>query len=290
MKYLFGTLILILVLLVITVFQIPDNNLYIIACDVGQGDAILVTYKNIQILTDGGPDNKVISCLGKHIPFYDREIELIISTHPDSDHSTGLVDVLKNYKVDNIFINPIDSGTQTIKALENLVGSQGVHVITPIEGMQLGVGLIHLDIFNPNQDLFNGLTDKVEGDKLGFYKPKESTNIYSIVYRLNFINFKGLFPGDIASIDSDRLASENLIGNVNYIKVPHHGSNDGLTDNLLKAIMPKVAVISVGKKNLFGHPTQKILDMLNIYNVKTYRTDEMGDVEIVTNGREFWVK
>lgn len=127
------------------IIQLPDNNLHIIACNVGQGDAILTIYKNIQILTDGGPDTKVTNCLSRYMPFYDREIELVISTHPDADHSTGLIEVLKRYKVDNIMINPIDSGTPTIKALENQVGSKGVPITHPVEGMGIGVGLIQLD-------------------------------------------------------------------------------------------------------------------------------------------------
>jgi len=93
---------------VIAIFQLPDGNLHIIACNVGQGDAILITYQNIQILTDGGPDTRVLSYLGKYMPFWDRNIELVISTHPDADHSTGLTDVIKNYNIDKILINPID--------------------------------------------------------------------------------------------------------------------------------------------------------------------------------------
>jgi len=290
MKYIFGILLLILAALIIVIFQLPDNNLHIIACDVGQGDAILITYKNIQILTDGGPDNKVTNCLSRYMPFWDRKIELVISTHPDADHSTGLIEVLKRYKVDNIMINPIDSGTPTIKALENQVGSHGIPITHPVEGMGIGVGLIRLDIVSPSQDLVNGLTDKIEGNKLGFFTPLEGTNVYSIVYRLDFGNFKALFPGDINSSVSDRLASENKIGTVNYIKIPHHGSNDGLTENLLKALMPKMAIISVGKNNLFGHPTPQIIKMLTEQNIKIYRTDEVGDVEVITNGNEFWVK
>ncbi len=289
-KYIFGMLIFTLAILGIVILQVPDNNLHIIACDVGQGDAILVTYKNTQILTDGGPDSKVVECLSRHTPFYDREIELVISTHPDADHATGLIEVIKRYKVDNIMINPIDSGTQTLKALENEVGGRGISLIKPLEGMGIGLGLIRLDIFNPDDNLVNGLTEKIEGNKLGFYTPKAPTNDYSITYRLNFGDFKGLFTGDLGPDVSDRLANKNSIGTVDYIKVPHHGSRNGLTQNLLEKLMPKVAIISVGKKNRYGHPNQEILDMLQKYNIKTYRTDEMGDVEIVTNGKDLWLK
>jgi competence protein ComEC len=275
---------------VIAISQLPDGNLHIIACDVGQGDAILVTYKNIQILTDGGPDSSVLNCLGRHIPFWDRDIELVISSHPDSDHSTGLVDVIKRYNVDKILINPVDPGTDIYRLLENVVGGRGVGVVNPKEGMVLGLDLIHLDIVSPNEEMFSKLTVKNEGDKLAKYSIGKDTNSYSIVYKLSFKKFTGLFPGDISKEMSDELSVERVVEGVNYIKIPHHGSVNGLTANLLKAVMPKVAVISVGAKNQWGFPSLEILKMLSDYNVTVLRTDKMGDVEVITDGDKIWWK
>ncbi len=289
-KALYGAVILIGTLIWTFAFQLPDDNLHIIACDVGQGDAILITYQNIQILTDGGPNKKVMNCLNKYLPFWDREIELVILTHPDSDHSTGLIDVIKRYNVDTILANSIESGTDTYRVLENMVGSRGVEVLYPEEGMKLRLGLIYLDIFNPSHQMVSDLKEVVGENKIAVYKPVEKTNAYSIVYKLSFKDFTGLFTGDFEQDVSNRLAAENKIGKVNYIKVPHHGSRNGMTDNLLKAVDPKVAVISVGANNSYGHPTQGILDMLNKYGVKILRTDEMGDVIIETDGENYWIK
>lgn len=288
-KYIFGVIILALSLIVIAIIQIPDGNLHIIACNVGLGDAILVTYGKTQILTDGGPDKSVLSCLGKHVPFWDRDIELVISTHPDADHSTGLVDVIKNYKVGEILINPVDPGTSVYEVLKNEVGGRGIPVVNPVEGMRLGVGMIYLDIFNPNEELFGRLVVKNSNDKLAKYQISDVTNLYSVVYKLSFKNFSGFFPGDAPPEVSDRLASGQPVGTVNYIKIPHHGSVNGLTENLLKVLMPKIAVISVGK-NPWNFPRPEILDMLGRYGVKTLRTDEVGDVEVVTDGTKYWVK
>lgn len=269
-RYIIQLLILVFVGVVIATFQLPDSNLHIIACDVGEGDAILVIYKNIQILTDGGPDSSVISCLGKYLPFWDRNIELLISSHPDADHSTGLIDVVRKYNVGSILINPVDPGTEVVRVLEKEVGSRGVGVIRPGYGMVLRLDLIHLDIlsrFDPQ------ITD---------------TNANSIVYKLKFGKFLALFPGDIPQNVSDQLAG--VVGPVNYVKIPHHGSKNGMTDNLLKALEPAVAVISVAKKNPWGFPTPSILEMLKKYNVKVLRTDEMGDVEVITDGTKIWWK
>ncbi|MBU0569553.1 MBL fold metallo-hydrolase, partial [Patescibacteria group bacterium] len=77
-------------------------------------------------------------------------------------------------------------------------------------------------------------------------------------------------------------------GRVEYIKIPHHGSKNGLTQELLEASNPEVAVISVGK-NSYGHPHKETLDLLARCNLQVFRTDEVGDVEVVSDGDRFWV-
>jgi competence protein ComEC len=280
----------------IAIFQIPDSNLHIVACNVGQGDGILITYGKIQILTDGGPDKSILTCLGKHIPFWDRDIELVILTHPDADHSTGLVSVLENYDVKEFLINPANPGTEVFRALENEVGSRGTHILYPVSGMKLRVGLICLDILSPSQELLNKLIVKDADSKLSVYEINKETNLYSIVYKLSFTphqsdgaGFKALFLGDIPPEVSDGLSTVSEIEGLNYIKIPHHGSVNGLTENLLKASMPEVAVISVGK-NSWGFPKPEILMMLSKYSVKILRTDLQGDIEVVTDGERYWVK
>ena len=281
--------------IVIALIQEPDPNLHIIACNVGQGDAILTTYGTTQILTDGGPDKRVLECLGRHMPFWDREIELVISTHPDADHSTGLVSVLQNYKVGKILINPIDPGTQVYKALVSEVGGGGVPVINPTAGMELRLGLISLDILNPTDVLLNRLTVKENGSQLTKYDISKETNLYSIVYVLSLTQqsndgagFSALLLGDIPPEISDELADNWSMGGVEYIKIPHHGSVNGLTENLLRVLMPKIAVISVGK-NPWGLPKTEILDMLAKYNLKVLRTDLAGDIIVSTDGNKYWL-
>lgn len=83
----------------LAVFTLPDNYLHVIFCDVGQGDATLITYKNTQVLVDGGPGSQVLDCLQNHIPFWDRTIEVAIVTHKQSDHETGVKKVAERYKV-----------------------------------------------------------------------------------------------------------------------------------------------------------------------------------------------
>jgi competence protein ComEC len=270
-RYIIQLLVLVIAGVVIAITQLPDDNLHIIACNVGQGDAILVTYKNIQILTDGGPDSSVLDCLGKYIPFWDRDIELVILSHPDADHLTGLVDVIKRYNVDSILKNPTEVSTEIQRLLENAVGGRGVRVIEPDINMSFRLDLIYLDIVS-EYDFTNA-----------------DTNYNSIVYKLKFKAFSGLFMGDIPPEVSDKLAEQ--METVNYIKVPHHGSRNGMTKNLLKVLVPKVAVISVSAKNPWGFPSNEILQMLKDYNnVEVLRTDLMGDVEVISDGERIWWK
>jgi len=255
----------------IVVIKLPDGNLHIITCDVGQGDGILITYKDVQIINDGGPDNEILNCLSKHIPFWDRTIELVILSHPQKDHFGGLVEIFKRYKVKNYLYNDLSSSSPEYQLLTKEVGGSGLRSIYPDVGRVIRVGLIYLDIVNPAKGYQN-----------------TETNGYSITYLLKYIGFKAIFTGDLSPDVSESLAISGVLGPVQYIKIPHHGSKEGLTENLLKALEPAVATISVGKNNTYGHPSPEIIEMLNKYNVKTFRTDVDGDVEIVTDGKRMW--
>lgn len=272
MKYIYGLLTLILILIVFTAFSFPDKFLHVIACNVGQGDAILITLGQTQILVDGGPNDKVLDCLSKFMPFWDKEIEMVVLTHPDSDHFTGLVNIFKNYKIDKFVGNQTDnSSDQRYQLLEKEVGSSGTKVIIPYEGLKLGNSLLYLDILNPSQD-----------------SNFDKDNNYSVVFKLHYKNFKGLFTGDMEYKDVP-LDSINFLEPVNYLKVPHHGSKNGLTAEFLDIINPQIAVISVGK-NSYGHPDKSILNILEAKNIRIERTDLKGNIEVVSDGINSWVR
>lgn len=273
--------ILILVLLAVCIFSFSiSENVQIIACDVGQGDAILIQHKNNQILIDGGQSRKVLDCLGRHMPFFDKQIEMIILTHPDIDHFGGLIDVFKNYEVLKFGTNGQEVGTEGYRVLVNEVGGMGVEQLTLSKGMVIRLGLIYLDIVHPYTDPKIQKEQELKGD----------TNNQSIVVILNYAQFKALLTGDVENFVSDMLSNNLKVNNVNYIKVNHHGSRNGLSENLLKAANPEIAVISSGFKNRYGHPHAEILEILKINNVSVLRTDEIGDVVIETDGQTFWQK
>ncbi len=256
----------------LTVF--PDDKLHIIACDVGQGDAILITYKSNEILIDGGPDNKVLDCLSRHMPFWDRTLEMVILTHPQSDHFVGLIEVFRRYKVDLFLANSVDNpGNKGYQVLKSEVGGRGIRTIEPAVGQKYRLGLIYLDILNPPQEFVS-----------------KELNDYSVVTKMIYGNFKAIFSGDIEGNMDKYLLGNGILEQVNYLKVNHHGSKNGLTKTILEVLRPEVAVISAGKNNRYGHPHKQTLDLLNDYSAKVYRTDQVGDVEIISDGKSFWTK
>lgn len=287
-------LILVISLLGLVLINRPDTNLHLIACDVGEGDAILAVYGQTQILFDGGPGSKVIDCLSRHLPFDDREIELVVLSHPQIDHYGGLIEVFRRYRVDTFLASSLDSGTESYRVLKKAVGGSGVRIVNPDVDMVLRVDKLYLDIVHPSEAFLRTnaafIGNNATRDALGAYASNKDANDFSIVARLSLGNFKALLTGDISPESEQYLLSQNIIQPAEYIKIPHHGSKNGLTQAFLDAVEPKVAVISVGKDNQYGLPNQEILEMLSQKGVKTYRTDETGDIEVTSNGKDYWIK
>lgn len=254
-------LIIVLVTVWTAVFLVPSPTLKIITCDVGQGDATLIQKNNTQILIDGGPGNRVMDCLGKYIPFWDREIELVILTHAEKDHYGGLIEVTKRYNVQHFGEYRKDSSSLDYQVLQNEVGSKGTNTVVLHKGTHLRIGLIYLDILHPN----DGTISKNRNDD-------------GVVTLLKYDNFKALFAADVEDKVSDSIAEVGLIKNVDYIKINHHGSKNGISEKLIQFANPKFAVISVGKENRYGHPDSEVIDLLNKYKINYFRTDILGDI------------
>lgn len=253
-----------------------NDQFHLIVCDVGQGDAILATFKSTQVLIDGGPNNQVVDCLGQHLPFWDREIELVVLTHPEEDHYRGLIEVVRRYRVGTLLTTNLEHQSGDYQLLVTEVKNRGIKVVNPVVGQEIEVGLISLDILWPSQTSLA---------VLGASPTTSNPNDYSIVSRLSFGTFDILLAGDIQPPVTDQTVPQvlGLSGEIEVLKIPHHGSKNGLTDTFLKVVNPKLAVISVGK-NAWGHPHQEILKLLEDRGITTYRTDKTGEVEIETDG------
>lgn len=261
------------------------------ACDVGQGDALLVSFGEIQVLTDAGRGTTVIKCLEKYMPVTDRTLELVVLTNPDHDHYGGLIDVFERYKVEALLANSFDKSAQEYQVLKNIVGGRDTQVLYPKEGTIIRYGEIYLDILWPTDLYYSGNFGPVNEKKtLGALPANNKPNNLSIVTHLRYKDFDALLTGDIEEETSDiiakKITSESSDTTFEYLKVPHHGSKNGLTKNLLEAVNPEIAVISLGKDNSYGHPHTEVLRILNDKNIRILRTDEVGDVvaEVTVEG------
>ncbi|NQV00589.1 MAG: MBL fold metallo-hydrolase [Parcubacteria group bacterium] len=254
--------------------QAPDNILEVHFFDIGQGDSIFIeTPQGKQVLIDGGPDKTVLEKLGKTMPFYDRTIDLVILTHPDADHITGLVEVLKYYQVEYILFSGLEKDTAVYQKWEDIIKEKNISLTIAQTGQKviLEKGII-MNILWPEQSLAESFTKKA--------------NNSSVVGQLIYEQIEFLLTGDIEKEIEQRLVNQNLESDI--LKVPHHGSKTSTSYNFFKAVNPQIAVISVGLDNYYKHPHEDILERLK--NVLVYRTDKNGDIEILTDGNLLQIK
>jgi competence protein ComEC len=252
-----------------------DKKLHIVTCDVGQGDAVFIrTPQGSDILIDGGPDDSVLDCLGKHMPFWDRTIEIVILTHPHADHLIGLISVVKKYKVLSFNTEKIENPSAAYKELLKQLTERGVGQRILVQGNQFVIkdGVI-LKTLWPTQEFI---------DQNPMKENNSDANGFSIIELLTYGEFKSLFTGDAQASVLEKI--DDIVGEIDVLKIPHHGSKTGLNQEILNILKPKIAVISVGAKNRYGHPNPFTLDLLNQLGIKILRTDQVGDIEVVSDG------
>lgn len=239
-----------------------SQKLSVTFLDVRQGDAILISQGQNQILIDGGPSGQVLlEKLGEHIPFWDRKIEMVIATHPDQDHIQGLVSALKNYEIGAIMENSREADSQVYQNLKNTIEEKGIAKIDAQAGMKIK--------FQNGAEL-----DIIYAKKDGSVKDNNSK---SIVSKLTFGENTFLLTGDIPDSEENNILDTKS----KILKVSHHGSKNSTTENFLKNVKAQKAIISVGKNNRYGHPAEEVLERLQKFKLEIFRTDEWGDIRFI---------
>lgn len=287
-------------------FSINEKETKLVFCDVGQGDAAYIRVKNrIDVLIDAGPDRKVLNCLGKYMPFWDRKIELAIVSHPQKDHFGGFLYLLDRYQIEKMLMTPLDNQSQSFKQLKEKIAKKKVKVDFPFAGEKINILTDVIEFYWPTEEfIVQNLFWEKSQFKDGRLLDKSvvlgtstlDDNNFSLVFLFEEASFKALFTGDATPTVLDNLidsrwrltrkamrTGNNKKDNVNagkitLLKIPHHGSKNGLTKKFLELANPTVAVISVGKKNPYGHPAEEVLELLQAYKVKIRRTDKEGNI------------
>lgn len=251
--------------------QSPSQLLEVNFFDVGQGSAIFIEAPNKnQVLIDGGPDSSILNKLGQAMPFYDREIDVLILTHPDSDHLNGLIDVLRRYRVNLIIENGIADSSAAYGIWHNLIKEKNI----PVEVASVGKSVIladglRLDILSPLHSLANA--------------DLKNTNTSSIVGRLVYGDTSFLLTGDADQAVEWQMINNRFNLNSDVLGVGHHGSKTSTSEQFLQAVTPQFAAIQVGKNNKFGHPHQEILQRLK--DILILRTDIDKDIKFTSDGK-----
>lgn len=304
----------------------PDEHFHLVVCDVGQGDAILLEYKQMQILIDTGPDENLLTCLNRELGFWDKKIDVLILTHFDDDHIGGFNSLSQTYAIDYIFL-PLTHYKESEVFLElktqiNSLQKQGTMVKEPFLGQQIAFSKI-----SPNyQAKYNSINRQQNSLLLTFLTPttldleeyksleetksflwqtpeqylsaedwqklayKISDNDGSIAVFVQFGELKILLTGDLESARELALISNGLITEVDIQKVGHHGSKTSSSLAFLKKTRPEIALISCGLNNKFNHPNPEVLTNFQAIGAKILRTDHFGTIEVMSDGQKFWLK
>ncbi len=234
--------------------------------EVGQGDSIFIeTPRNHQILIDGGPDQKIIEELGREMPFWDRTIDLVVLTHPEYDHLSGLIEVLKRYRVEKVLWAGVPGKTSEYSEWLKALKEEKAAVYSSEAGGKIISGKAVFEVLHPS------------GAQSG------DLNNSSLVLRLDFKNSSFLFTGDIYKSVERKLSGTD----VDVLKVAHHGSRTSTAPEFVEAVSPEIAVIQCGRDNFYGHPHRETLRALE--GVEVFRTDLHGGIKIVSDGEKYSV-
>jgi competence protein ComEC len=283
----------------VTIAKSPsDGAVHVFFLSVGQGDSELIQKGNYQILIDGGPDDKVLQEIGKVMPLTDRKIETVILTHPHADHLAGLNQILDRYEIGTIYSGGALYTTNGYLEFLGKIKDKKIDYQIPEVGQEL-------------KPYDNASLKFLWPGKQYQEKTVENSNNTSEVAKFCYFDHCALFTGDIetdeqakmfdhysssppvggplsegtgsSSTLTDAEASNNNFFESELLKIPHHGSTNGINQLLLEKVKPKYAIIEVGTDNKFGHPHTVVLDLLKTVNINTFRTDRDGTIEFVFN-------
>lgn len=263
--------------LVFALTQLPDGKLHLIFCDVGQGDASLIIKGDFQMLIDTGPKSGgVMECLSKHVPFWDRTLEVVVNTHPQEDHLGDLAAVLSHYEIGEVVLSDEKPAGKNTQSVYKMIESYKIKQVIARKGDRLRYGELYFDVLWPFEKSSTDILGAASDDNAG-----------SLVLVMGYPGFSALFTGDIGTDQELALDSAGVLTAVEVLKVAHHGSKYSSSVAFGEKVRPKWAVVSVGAKNSYGHPAPEILKRFDTLGSRVLRTDQLGNIEFVADGKSY---
>ena len=242
-----------------------DSTFEIYFLDVDQGDAAVVLCDGKAMLIDGGnskQSSRIYSFLSTHNITH---LDYIVASHPDADHVGGLSGALNYATVDTALCTTDTYETETFSDFVKYLKAQDVMITIPDAGDTYRLGSASITIVGPKKNV--AYSDNT-----------------SLVLRIEYFDTSFLFTGDAEIEDEQAAIASGYDIKSNVLKVAHHGSNSSSSYHFIYEVDPDYAVISVGGKNNYGHPTENVLSRLHDADVKTFRTDIQGDIHCRSDG------
>ena len=257
----------------------PDGQLHVHFLDIGQGDGIFIqTPSGRQILIDGGSDDQqLIAELGEVMPFWDRDIDLAVLTHPDWDHMGGQIGLPERFEIEQAIISESTRDHEDSEAWLKVLGGADVPVVGLWQGgwLDLGDGVALWALWPLPEEEMRGID-------------ADDKNERSLVLKLVYGEFSVLLTGDAGLPSEKRLLRAGQPVGAQVLKVGHHGSESSSWPAFVEAVGASVAVIQVGAGNSYEHPRPEVLETLGGRLV--LRNDEDGRVHIRSDGRLMWIE
>ena len=246
-----------------------NENFSVSFIDVGQADSVLIRNGNYNMLIDAGNNEDGEKLVNYFKSLGIEEFTYVFATHPHEDHIGGMDDIINNFKIDNYYMSNKLSTTKTFMDVLDALDGCNLKYTVPNKGDTLKLGDANIKVIYPGDD-------------------KSNINDSSIVLKITYGKNSFLLTGDATSNVERKIYNEDIKSDV--LKVAHHGSSYSSTDVFLDRVKPYYAVISVGKNNIYNHPSNKTLEKLNKRNIKVYRTDLDGTIVFISDGDNLSVK
>jgi competence protein ComEC len=240
--------------------------------DVGQGDAILVqTPAGQNMLIDAGENEYGDVVVNYLISQGVKDLDVVVGSHPHSDHIGGLDTVINHFPVKYIYMPKVTTTTESFRDVLTAVKNKGLKVTTAQAGVVLPLDGVDGRFLAPVADTYADLND------------------YRAVIRFEYSSQSFLLTGDAGTASEDQMLSSGVNLKSTVLKVGHHGSYTSTGSRFLQAVAPQYAVIMVGAGNPYGHPHAQTLNRLTAAGIKIYRTDQDGTVVFSTDGKDMQI-